>query len=248
MDAEAARQAAILADGDAALSLVAVSDVSGVGLTEMATLSPERAAHALDEAGHRAEEAGAVADARILHGDPAKVLLEEAARYDLLVVGAHGGSRAAGIFLGSVAANALHRSPVPVLIARRPPGGVEFPQLLVVASGGTDDSSRAVALAAAIAARHSARVSLLHVESGESSRRLLAEQAVAVIEATGVEPLLLSASGPVHTAIADAAREQGTSLVVMGSRGLGGVRALGSVSERVAHEAACSVLVARGET
>jgi nucleotide-binding universal stress UspA family protein len=34
-------------------------------------------------------------------------------------------------------------------------------------------------------------------------------------------------------------------LLVVGSRGLHGIRALGSVSERVAHEAACSVLVVR---
>ncbi len=35
-------------------------------------------------------------------------------------------------------------------------------------------------------------------------------------------------------------------LVVVGSRGLRGIRALGSVSERVAHEALCPVLVVRG--
>jgi nucleotide-binding universal stress UspA family protein len=34
-------------------------------------------------------------------------------------------------------------------------------------------------------------------------------------------------------------------LVVVGSRGLKGIRALGSVSERIAHEALCSVLVVR---
>ena len=34
-------------------------------------------------------------------------------------------------------------------------------------------------------------------------------------------------------------------LLVVGSRGLHGVRALGSVSERVAHEASCSVLIVR---
>jgi nucleotide-binding universal stress UspA family protein len=34
-------------------------------------------------------------------------------------------------------------------------------------------------------------------------------------------------------------------LLVVGSRGLDGFRALGSVSERVAHEASCSVLVVR---
>ena len=34
-------------------------------------------------------------------------------------------------------------------------------------------------------------------------------------------------------------------LVVVGSRGLRGMRALGSLSERLAHEARCSVLVVR---
>jgi nucleotide-binding universal stress UspA family protein len=35
-------------------------------------------------------------------------------------------------------------------------------------------------------------------------------------------------------------------LVVVGSRGLKGLKALGSVSERVAHEARCPVLVVKG--
>ncbi|MCY7303337.1 MAG: universal stress protein [Thermoleophilia bacterium] len=35
------------------------------------------------------------------------------------------------------------------------------------------------------------------------------------------------------------------NLVILGSRGLHGLRALGSVSERVAHRAYCSVLVVR---
>ena len=37
-------------------------------------------------------------------------------------------------------------------------------------------------------------------------------------------------------------------LLVLGSRGLRGVRALGSVSERAAHRAGCSVLVIRPAT
>ena len=45
------------------------------------------------------------------------------------------------------------------------------------------------------------------------------------------------------SALTDASRE--VDLVVVGSRGLHGLGALGSVSERVAHRAACSVLVAR---
>lgn len=42
-----------------------------------------------------------------------------------------------------------------------------------------------------------------------------------------------------------AEESEDADLVVVGSRGLSGVRALGSVSERVAHEARCPVLVVR---
>jgi nucleotide-binding universal stress UspA family protein len=42
------------------------------------------------------------------------------------------------------------------------------------------------------------------------------------------------------------ARSREADLVVLGSRGLHGVRAVGSVSERVAHHAKCSVLVVHG--
>ena len=60
--------------------------------------------------------------AEILHGeDPARRLIDEGARADLLVVASHGESRASGIMLGSTAAVAVHRALVPVLVAR-PPG------------------------------------------------------------------------------------------------------------------------------
>jgi nucleotide-binding universal stress UspA family protein len=48
---------------------------------------------------------------------------------------------------------------------------------------------------------------------------------------------------PAHPVAALVERSRTVDLVVVGSRGLHGVRALGSVSERVAHEAHCTVLV-----
>ena len=44
-------------------------------------------------------------------------------------------------------------------------------------------------------------------------------------------------------ALVEASRD--ADLLVVGNRGLHGLRALGSVAERVAHQAACSVLVVR---
>ena len=42
-----------------------------------------------------------------------------------------------------------------------------------------------------------------------------------------------------------AVASESADLIVVGSRGLRGMRALGSLSERIAHEASCSVLVVR---
>jgi nucleotide-binding universal stress UspA family protein len=59
----------------------------------------------------------------------------------------------------------------------------------------------------------------------------------AALELVTIEP-----RRPAH-ALAEAARD--ADLLVVGSRGLHGARALGSVSEQVAHEASCSVLVVK---
>ena len=67
----------------------------------------------------------------------------------------------------------------------------------------------------------------------------------AIKKTTGAEPLVLAEQAPAHKAIVAAAATIDATLVVIGSRGLAGVHALGSVSERVAHEAPCSVLVLR---
>ena len=50
-----------------------------------------------------------------------------------------------------------------------------------------------------------------------------------------MEPTVIKAPGHPADVILDTASREGVSLVVLGSRGLSGVRALGSVSERVAH-------------
>jgi nucleotide-binding universal stress UspA family protein len=87
---------------------------------------------------------------------------------------------------------------------------------------------------------------------------LLAERAGATLSlVTGlggkrVDPVAITASFPQSRQVpdppVDALVEVSPSadLIVMGSRGLHGLSALGSVSERVAHRAACSVLVVRG--
>jgi nucleotide-binding universal stress UspA family protein len=117
----------------------------------------------------------------------------------------------------------------------------------MLASDGSDSSAPAAELAAAIAGEHKSDVTVLHVgrEHGEDSRHRLAAQTAAIQGATGTEPVSIIEAGDPHRRIVELAERERVSLVVIGSRGLGGIKALGSVSERVVHLAHCSVLVAR---
>jgi nucleotide-binding universal stress UspA family protein len=230
-----------------ALVFVSVREATGAGATRRATITAERAEQPLDEAVKAASEAGIDAAAEILPGhDPGRVLLDEAARSDLLVVASHGGSRAGGIALGGTASVAVHRATVPVLVARRPPQGVAFPERILVATDGSPDAERAVELAARIGDRNGARVYLLSVDPARhGDPKRIAVHTAQLIAALGVEPTTLRLSGHAAERILETAAAESVSLVALGSRGLAGVRALGSVSERVAHRARCSLLVAR---
>ena len=103
----------------------------------------------------------------------------------------------------------------------------------------------AARVAGAIAARHDSTVVTLHVGNDLDRGSAIAEESVALIEASGREPVPKVVQGSPHRRIVEVAEEGGASLVVIASRGRTGLKALGSVSERVAHRASCSVLIVR---
>ena len=244
---EAARQAALLADPGAGVTYVAVSWEQGNGANAVATLSHAHARDCLRRGRDEARELGVDPGIIAEHAEDAtRRLMELAAGQDLLVVGIAGHSRAGGIIIGSTASALVHRSPLPVLVARRPPEGVEFPSRILLASDGTPRSEAATTLTARIAARHGAHVAIVGARDHDLPFGPgLDEHATQILAATGVEPLVLQAPGPPDRAVADAARDFDASLVVTGSRSLTGLPALRSASERIAHAAPCSVLVAR---
>jgi nucleotide-binding universal stress UspA family protein len=176
---------------------------------------------------------------------PALSGLAEERDADLIAVGSHGGSRAIGIVLGSVATGLVHRAPCPVLVARPAPG--TFPQPILLASDGSEESWRAAGLVAAIAARARGPVVIVSVGDGDDPTEGAAEaQATWLAEEAGTEASVLVRDGEPSLRITETAELLQSGLVVIGSRGRTGLRALGSVSERVASEAGCSVLIARG--
>jgi nucleotide-binding universal stress UspA family protein len=247
---EAARQAALLTDDGAALTYAAVSWEQGTGAAATATLNHRHAREYLQQADLDARELGVRPALVDDHApDAAARLIELAAGQDLLVVGIHGHSRAGGIMVGSAASAALHRSPVPVLVARRPPEGIDFPSRILLASDGTPLSDAAAEMTAIIAGHHGSHVAIVAAHEHEAPfRRGIAEHATQIMAATGTQPVLLDEPGPPHRAVANAARDFEAALVVTGSRGLSGIAAVRSASEKIAHAAPCSVLVLRPVT
>ena len=183
-----------------------------------------------------AEKLGTVACAgtRLMHGKPMQGLLAaaEQARADLLAVGSHEHSRASGIVLGSVASEILHYAPESVLVARRP----QRPRTgsIVVGVDGSLASLGALAVASRLAAREEACLAAIVAEGGKG---------VGSAELEEVPGLEWRPGHPFDVLVAAAEHAE---LIVLGSRGLHGLAALGSVSERVAHRVGCSVLIVRG--
>jgi nucleotide-binding universal stress UspA family protein len=244
-DVDAVRQACALAGDRGSIDVVCVRYGSGQGLVAQATIGHQRAEDAIDRACKAIHEAGVEAKGVIVEGShAADGLLGHAAGFDALVVGSHGSTRAGGIAFGRVATVALHRSPIPVLIARRPKGD-DFPGHVLVATDGCAASYDACDLAGALAG--GGKLTMVSVGSqfvGER-RHELARQSVELYESTGTMPTVVFEDGDPHDAIVRRSETEGVSLIVIGSGRKRGIRALGSTSERVAHEADCSVLVAR---
>lgn len=254
---ESARQAARIAGPDGRLVLVAATHfldaVSGRWGPELIAWdileTPQRDLGELDEAvGAMARDSLAWAqrqvgdlvstETRLLGGRAYDELRDEAVRSGatLIAVGAHGERRLIGAALGSVATMLLHDAPTSVLLARAPFDPAAFPSRVVVGVDGSDASLHALSIAARLcedpASSLTAVIATLDVGI----------ELDALVQRAAPHRVRVDRHRPVE-ALVDAASR--ADLLVVGSRGASGVRALGSVSERVAHRAACSVLVVR---
>ena len=234
---EAAHQAVMLAGPSAELTFLAVID------TRRGEDQAEAAERALEAAAKLASERGVrVATRKITSENAQEGLIDSSEGADLLVVGA--GAR--DVLIGGTASAAVHAAPLPVLVARGVSERRAFPELILVATDGSPEARRGIGLALRIADAQRSRLALIQVvDGGLATGGTLAEDAAAVSAQRGVEPATLEEYGDPAERISEVARREGASLLVIGSRGLGQARVLGSVGERVAHEAPCSVLVIR---
>ena len=258
---EALRQAKRLLAPEGRLVALTVSDLSVAAQAgwSMESIVAELRHEAAATKAEAERELGELADAeaRVVDGSPARTLLAHAREEQaaLVAVGSHGQSRAAGIILGGVAATLLHEAPSAVLLARAPVDSDLFPYSIVAGVDGSPESLAAAAAAEQLAVRFGASLRLVAATGGKpvdvdglvhlrrrepalaGTRRAAPRRAMVRVPA-----LEWSREPPVDALLAASAH---ADLLVIGSRGLHGLAALGSVSERVAHRARCSVLVVR---
>ena len=240
---EAARQAAVLTEPDGTLTLAAGWTVPTPAIGVVGpTFANELNGDAYREP---AETAVAIAQAaiadlatpatKVVRGMAWDVLAQEIEHEDstLVAVGSHGQGRLRGIVMGSTATEVVHKAPCSVLVARA--AGEQFPRRIVVGIDGSRESAAAYAVAQRLAERFGSDVWPVVARGGKEVEK---QRVVAIVgdhwENLPDEPV---------TALVVASVD--ADLVIVGSRRLQGVKALGSVSERVAHQAHCSTLVVR---
>jgi nucleotide-binding universal stress UspA family protein len=198
-------------------------------------------------------------------GYPPKILLDQAAGADLLVVGTRGHGGFSGLLLGSVSRHCANHASGPVAVV---PATAPLPDAadVVVGVDGSESSKAALRFAVAEAARRGARLVVVHScwEHGQALRsdsmgrsahaddlvargcvllRDLTDQAMTEADRVPARVETLPVEAPPASALLDRAKSAG--LLVVGSRGRGSVAGLflGSVSQHCAQRSPCAVVV-----
>ncbi len=170
---------------------------------------------------------------KVVRGDAKSVLRHVCSDVDatLLALGGRSSSRFLGIVAGETASTLLHEAARSVLFARPQWGQRWQPSRIVVGLDGSAASLAALAVADDLAERLGSAVHAVVASGGKP------------LEPEGTWTERVTEWDPGHPFAVLRDRSTLADLLILGCRGLHGVRALGSVSERVAHRSHCSTLI-----
>ena len=216
----------------------------------------------LADAGELARTFGVEPATSVVAGDPAHVLVQEAAEHEVetICVGADAGLLDRPLKIGKVASHVVQEASSSVLVARPAPDG--FPARIVCGVDGSDASANTASIAAQLAVAAGAELRIVHVipvfrgkgeewtidpDTDEVPEEL--SSSLETAREAGVQPLLEMAMGRPEAALVKVAERDGADLLVIGHRGISGMTRmlLGSVSAHVTSHSRCSVLVVRPE-
>lgn len=208
----------------------------------------------LDRSVEAAEAAGVRAKGVMLKGPPSRVVIDHvnSKNGELLVLGVWGTTRSQKHLVGEVPHRAAHHAPCDVLIvsehaAGQAPTGPVW-ERIVVATDGSPTADRAARRGIELATALRTQVTLVfvgHPKTGELVLRDTVDSLEPQIEVrTRIE------QGEPAGTILDVARDEGARLIVVGNKGMSGVKRffLGSVPQKVLEEAKCDVLIIRTVT
>jgi nucleotide-binding universal stress UspA family protein len=218
----------------------------------------------LDELVGRLEASGGeVAGAHFRVGSAAAEIVAQAEELGagMVVLGSRGLGAMRRALMGSVSDSVVRHAPCPVLVVRSEP--LAFPTKILLATDGSEEATLAASTAAELAKGTDSELHVVHVgsfvptflaateaEPGQSAReaRKTLDDEVGSIQAadgTVVQAHLRFGGAPEEVVVL--AEDLGAGLIVVGSRGRGGIRRalMGSVSERVVRHAHCPVMIIR---
>jgi 3-phenylpropionate/trans-cinnamate dioxygenase ferredoxin reductase subunit len=225
------------------LVLVGALDAYGVTRQPLQT--------ALYEAAEAARAKKVDATAELIEGTPGESILAAAIKHDadLIVVGNRGMGQATRFRLGSVPDWIAHDAPCDLLIVdttgRAGPREPAPPYMRILAgTDGSGTATEAVRKAYTLASVYAGTVTLVHVGDPLVGAIKLAE--VASTRPEDVEVEKRTVEGDPAQRICELAEAENVQLVVVGNKGMSGVRRfLGSVPNKVAHEVPSDVLIVK---
>ena len=240
------RQAAELTGPDGELTLLVVTSHRHEAELRGPAIPPARASEIVERARQTAAAAGVSAEVEVdPAGPPAKVVQGWAADRDLLAIGTPATSWFGAMFMGGVAATAEDVLSTPLLVSRASERRQDCAPRILVASDGLEGSDALIGLAGRLAQAQEGSVTLLHMLGSESRMHphRIQHQAERLQALLGERAELQIEPGLARNAVIDSARERDASLILLSSRRLTGMHAVGSVSRRVVHQAHCPVLL-----
>ena len=201
---------------------------------------------------------------KIGEADVEVVELAEELEAGLVVVGSRGNSPLKRAVLGSVSDSIVRHAHCPVLVVRGSVAENLFPSKVVLAVDGSQESEAAASTTVELVKSTGTELHVIHAgptasespypssyraESAESffERKFLEDKVQQLKEETGSEVHAHFTLGKPEKKIVEFAEEVEADLIILGSRGHGGVKRalMGSVSDAVVRHAHCPIMVVR---